>query len=177
MTNNLFFCDIAGTFTTSGKNRIQELKDLQNALIMLAEDNNIIFSFITSDDEEFLATYIEEWLPYTNSSIIMGKQFFKNGYIENGNVFYTKRMCKFEQILSYALEYKNIDSIYFADDNNINHEILSVFNDKYKIIHITKDKNTELTYNYYSNKIGIEGLTNCINEMYKNNYICTKKHK
>lgn len=180
MGKKLFFCDISGTFTSDSKERFQQLKNLQEALMLLAEDSNITFSFITSDEESFLNSYIEEWLPYTNNSIIMGKQFFRNGYIENGNVFYTKKMCKFEQILSYAysIECNNkIDSIYFADDSNINHEILSVFNNKYKIIHITKDKNPTLVYNYYSNKFGIEGLTECINEIYKDNHINEKKCK
>lgn len=48
---------------------------------------------------------------------------------------------------------------------------------KYQTLHITKDKNSNLLYNYYSNKFGIEGLTECINKIYKDNRINGKKCK
>lgn len=177
MDIQIFFCDIEGTFTSKSESRIEKLQFFQKQLLQLANKYPLIFSFITSGTIDYLEPYINEWKPYVTEPIYLGRQFFDNGFIDNEKIHHTKRLTKFEQIFSYIEYIKqtyHIHNIFLADDTSMNHELVYYFNKtlyNYPITYITKQKIDELENSYISSLDGIDGVSSCVQKIYKNTHI------
>lgn len=126
----LFFCDITGTIIGKNKNSIIDYQLFNQLLSNIISENqakNLIFSLVSSDDSIIVNHQKNILQNYLNQSIILGKQFFDNGYIMNDNI-YIKKQSKIEQMLAYIKELNkdfNIIKLYYADDCEFFHILLN----------------------------------------------------
>lgn len=148
-----FFCDIRGTFKGLENNNAENYIAFTENLIKLQQENNadsIIFSFVSTDKQDYVASCINTFKIFTNNSITFGKQFFENGYFLNNETYPTK-IGKASQIYGYLEQLNeevNINKVYFADDSEMNLKILNFLNsaheDKYDIVTINPTENEGL---------------------------------
>lgn len=129
----VFFCDIIGTFKGKSFNEKIDSNELEafiqnlNGFMEKDGSDKLIFSFITSanvesvfKESEFLRIHID------NKHIVLGRQYFENGYIEDGRVFSGPK-TKPQQIIEYINGLKStytVNMVYYADDTEYNHVIL-----------------------------------------------------
>lgn len=130
-----FFCDIQGTICGKLKNSPHDYEKLNELLLHLKEKNNvdyIMFSLFSSDNYESVEQQKRELEKYLEFPIILGKQFFESGYIEDKKVIriHTKQYdTKIDQIIGCLNELKRdyiIDKVYYVDDSSLLHEILEI---------------------------------------------------
>lgn len=129
----LFLCDIYGTYKRS--NEVvsdKEIKELLDNLEKLRINNNsekILFSFISTENEIVVKKESDNLKLNNNyKNIKLGIHFFENGCFDNKETYFNNIRGKIAQILFYlehlGKNYK-IDKIYFADDSNIYHDMLT----------------------------------------------------
>lgn len=164
----IFFCDINGTIDGISKNYYDDYIKFNELLIKLKQSDNadqILFSLVSSENENIVYKKANTINKYLDKSIIMGKHFFENGYIEY-NRSTTTIIGKIWQINTYLEELQlkyNINKVYLADDSKIIHEMLT---------EILEDKNIKTLESIIPDKKN--GL-NEINSIISNKYIKTKK--
>lgn len=119
---NIFFCDIIGTFYENeiDENEIKKLIKNINELANIDNVDKTIFSFVSSENIEYVSSFVEILKNFLNDRIILGMQFSSNYIMEQGNMIEISNESKSDQIL-YALKNNDIKNIYFADDMLINH--------------------------------------------------------
>lgn len=128
-TLTLFFCDINGTIEGSSTNKISDYKKFNDIIKEIQQKNNsdyIIFSLISSDSSSFVKNKTNFINSFNKNFIIFGKQFFDNGYIDENKII-TGISGKAQQIIYYINELSKIykiDSVIYADDCIIYHDIL-----------------------------------------------------
>ncbi len=153
--NGLFCCDIFNTYYYSYENHNEERKKFIENLIKIKEKDNLnvlFFSFITSDNSDFLNEFIEDIKYHLPDDIKLIEQFFYNGYILDNNKEIYKYTQK-EEVVDYLKnKYKPV-KIYYADD------VLSNHNNK-NIIHFIPGKYKD--HCYCSDNKGLMGLNDAI---------------
>lgn len=166
----VFFCDIAGTIIGSERNSnndYQIFNDLLLEIKALEQVDYIVFSLISSDNNIIVNKEQSILSNYFNDCIILGKQFFDNGYIIDNKIYNDNKKGKIEQILTYTKELEQkymITKIYYADDCEFSHYILNSLayakncNDLFKSIipkkHIgLKELNIIINDNILSNEL------------------------
>lgn len=128
-----FFCDIRGTIIGNKKVEDCEYQEFNNILIELKKEiyvDFIIFSLISTDSKDSVFFQQNILKKYLDQSIHFGKQFFGDGYINVQEVIYQEMLGKPLQISRYIKELEEkyrIRKIYYADDCEIYHEMLSNF--------------------------------------------------
>lgn len=188
---NIFFCDISGTFT-GDVNREQSLKNLADNLNRLIESEdipNLKFSFISSENPEFIKQYVKELKKYiTNPKIQLGTHYgFDKKFIE-GEEPVECPMGKAGQIIDELKHYDNINKIYYDDDTPIYHVMIDYIARISDIpinsfIHIIPgiDEDNEVFDNIdvdnirYSILGGIQGLNKCISDCCYKKSNCNSK--
>lgn len=176
----VFFSDIAGTYDNSDSKNIQreeflmrfkdnlyELKDLFGA-------DRVVFSFVTNDNAKFLMRHIIEFKEnIADENIIMGKQFYNDGYINGDriNSNYLKDNLKVRKIIEYIKQLKEkyeVVNTYYADDSTFNIKLFLYFQRKMLIKQQCKLlalSNKELNDNEIMTVVDnnqIQGLNECI---------------
>lgn len=124
-----FFCDIRGTY--SGEcDRDTELKTLVYNLTQLDSNDELSFSFITTEDMEDLKKDITEFSKYIEGTkITMGRQYSLNTCLEH-NTQYPCIEGKNMQILK-EIASADYDRVYYADDCELYHKMaIMVLNKK-----------------------------------------------
>lgn len=163
----LFFCDLTGTIIGREENSIIDYQRFYQLLLNIQNTEqveNLIFSLVSSDVHKIINNHTNIFKEFFSEPIILGKQFFDNGYIIN-NKIYSTNQSKIEQILTYINELNkkfNIIKIYYADDCEFFHIILN------EIIN-----NDILTSIIPQKKQGLRELNNLLeNEIiYQNNHL------
>ncbi len=165
---DIFFCDIAGTFTGQKENRDKSLKKFVSNLSRLlkqSKSDKMLFCFISSDT-------IEKVMKNTNEL----KKYLNDSNIELGNQYSFEQSFKYKekptdcvkgktsQIFSYLAEQKNVNNVYFADDTEIYHEMISY-------IHSVK---SDLADNIIHFVPGIKNDSNLYNVINKDNLFTSK---
>lgn len=130
----LFLCDIHGTLIGNIDNTEEDYIKFNSLLNNLSLNNNIIFSIVSTENQETINYYQQLLKKYLNNNVILGRQFYEDGYIYNDEAFnYSIGKCV--QVLGYIeelLEKYDISKIYFADDNDFNQEMIKeIINLKY----------------------------------------------
>lgn len=137
-TITLFFCDIAGTIDGSSINKISDYKNFNNLIKKIQQNNKsdyIIFPLISTDPFRIVNNKIKFICSHNENFIMIGKQFFDNGYIEKDKVI-TGISGKSQQIIYYINELSKryeIDSVIYADDCMIYHDILHELAKEYNL--------------------------------------------
>lgn len=123
---NIFFCDIRGTFDGSHEEREEQLKrfvaNLQK-LMQIDGLNQLVFSFVSTDEMDYVKTVIEELKPYlVGTNIVLGPQMAYNEILIN-DVVKPYFIGKTYQMMKY-IDGEDLKNIYFADDTLLHHNIL-----------------------------------------------------
>lgn len=130
---NYFICDIVGTYEGNDFNRDEEIKKFVSNLNKLMELENmeeLIFCFESSDDMKFVQKRITEFSKYIDGTKIkLGLQFSGNQYLDNGEIIDIVTSGKMEQTV-FLLHDKIVNNIYFADDSQMNNNMISRFLNK-----------------------------------------------
>lgn len=150
-----FFCDITGTIIGNKKNENSDYQIFNNILAELKQKTYvdfIIFSLISTDSKEVVFNQQNILKQYLDKPVYFGKQFFENGYINNHEIVYQEILGKPLQIYKYIKELEEkyfIHEIYYVDDCEIYHEILSFYakvnNWNEKLYSIIPSENNGLT--------------------------------
>lgn len=151
----LFCCDIYNTYYDCNENHNVERKKFINNLKNIIEKDNLdilIFSFITSDNSDFLNQFVEDIRYHFPDNIKLIEQFFYGGYILEETIEKYNYSNKEDVIKYLEKKYKPI-KIYYADDIVNNHNIES-------IIHFIPGNNKDNCY--CSNNKGLTGLNEAI---------------
>ena len=151
----LFCCDIYNTYYYKLENHNDERNKFINNLQKIIKKDNLkelLFSFITNDNSEFLNEFIEDIKYHLPDNIKLVEQFFYGGFIleDNNNIFYYSN--KEDAIKYLDNKYKPI-KIYYADDVVYNHNLDN-------IIHFIPGNNKDNCY--CSNSKGLNGLNESI---------------
>lgn len=126
----IFFCDINGTIDGVLKNSYNDYKKFSELLITLQKEkgaDNILFSLVSTENKHIVYQQSTTISKILDKSIIMGKQFFENGYIQN-DITNPSTIGKIYQMITYLEELSKtyiINKIYLADDSEMIHEMLS----------------------------------------------------
>lgn len=130
----IFFSDIMGTILGSIPNQIEDYHKFNELLTTIKEKeeaDEIIFSLISTDNKDLVASVHNQISNFISDSVVFGRQFFENGYyIDDETVISKQILGKALEIQNYvqSLEEKNeIVSIYFADDVEMYHQMLMIF--------------------------------------------------
>lgn len=133
----IFFSDIMGTILGSIPNQIEDYHKFNELLTTIKEKeeaDEIIFSLISTDNKDLVASVHNQISNFISDSVVFGRQFFENGYyIDDETVISKQILGKALEIQNYvqSLEEKNeIVSVYFADDVEMYHQMLMIFADK-----------------------------------------------
>lgn len=131
-----FFCDIQETIVGENPNQsidYQNFSDILDNLKCVFGVDYVIFSLISSDSMESVFKEKDILEPYFSSGIIMGKQFFGNGYIDGDTIYYCKGNLKSIRIATYIKELSQrylIEDVFYADDCQLYHEVLGLLTKK-----------------------------------------------
>lgn len=130
--------------------------------------DKLIFSFITSDEEDYLLSAVLELQKYiqNNKNIILGKQYYYDGYLEiKNNISKTSdnnKLFKGNKAIGYINELNQnaiIVNSFFADDSQMEHELL-----KHYMLKINKiSQNIDIESLHVKNG-GITELNNILEE-------------
>src|SRR5574344_2791693 len=113
-----FFCGIMGTFD-GGTDRVNSLIEFISLLDGLDDCEELNFSFISSDNIDFVDKQIKELHPYAeNSRITFGKQYANNKVLFNQTIK-DVNAGKALQIYTDLFD-SNYDNVYYADDSIMN---------------------------------------------------------
>lgn len=161
----LFFCDIYNTYFYRNENHKEELKKFINNLKEIKnkfEIEKLYFSFITSDTFEYLNEAVEDIKYHLPEDIILSKQYFINGYVENDIKYYLNYESKSSVIKTEIGKDDNIICFY-ADDSEYNHYGLET---KDNVISIILSSNKlDNNKNYYSLNKGLIGVNECLDKI------------
>lgn len=120
-------CDIVGTLDGTPKLdsgiRTQQLKKIFNHFKQIQQLNSydqLLFSLNTSEEFSFLKSYYKEIeLLLKQYQLTSGKQFYDQGWLENGINYATNSTSKCDKIISYVEElkrqYEKVDVLYLED--------------------------------------------------------------
>ncbi len=117
-----FFCDIAGTIQgriPNEKETYQRFNDLLSLLQQGYHVDYILFSLISSESKDMVMEIKQILSGYFSSFIIFGRQFFDQGYFENGAVILEPGYGKAYQMTCYLKQLEQsqkVEKIYYADD-------------------------------------------------------------
>ncbi len=118
------FCDIRGTFT-GGINRKEAITDIINCLNCLDESEEISFSFISSDNMEYVSSFAFELSKYIlDSKIKLGTQY-SSDIAFDGEKCYKVANNKIDQMM-IELEKDDYDIIYYFEDNYFNVKLFNM---------------------------------------------------
>lgn len=130
----IFFSDIMGTILGSSPNQIEDYHKFNELLTTIKEKeeaDEIIFSLISTDNKDLVASVHNQISNFISDSVVFGRQFFENGYyIDDEAVISNQIPGKALQIQNYvqSLEEENeIVSVYYADDVEMYHQMLMIF--------------------------------------------------
>ena len=113
----LFFCDIQGTLIGNNINEENDYVIFRDNLSIMGD--NVLFSLVSTETKEIVSHYLDILSNYFSNNIIIGRQYYENGYIYNNKSF-EGVSGKCSQIIEYITELSkiyDIDKVYFADDN------------------------------------------------------------
>lgn len=122
----LFFCDLHGTLIGNINNTEEDYIKFNSLLNSLSLSNNVIFSMISTENQETINYYQQLLKKYLNNNVILGRQFYEDGYIYKDEAF-NHQVGKCVQVLGFIEELSktyDITKIYFADDNDFNQEMI-----------------------------------------------------
>lgn len=129
----IFFSDIMGTILGSVPNQVEDYHKFNELLMAIKEKegaDEIIFSLISTDNREFVSFIHNQIRDFIGNSVVFGRQFFGNGYYtENETIISEKNLGKAPQIQDYIQnlgEENEIVSVYYADDVEIFHQMLTL---------------------------------------------------
>ena len=162
LQTGLFFCDVYNTYFCNRENHIEELKKFVNNLKEIKKIYNInvlYFSFITSDTADYIREAIDDIKYHLPDDIILSRQYFINGYIENDKEYSFNYNSKASVIIDVLKQYKNIICFY-ADDYIGNHYGLQDCENVISMILSTDEIDSERIY--YSKNIGLTGVNDCL---------------
>ncbi len=129
MQKTIYFCDITGTIFGSEKNDKEDYQKL-NELLQEVQRNDssdeIVFSLVSTDNEETVRSVQGLLEPYIGENVVFGRQFFDSGYYVEDVVVKDNISGKSLQMYEYLkdLGIDHIASVYFADDVQMFHMIL-----------------------------------------------------
>ena len=128
----MFYCDIVGTFYRKKdfKDEDQELERFVNNLNSLMIKNNtskLIFSFITTENEDFVNKMEEKIKPYIEgTNILLGNHIY-----DDGKKIVSKPVDILKDIERQNKKHNIDKKIYYADDCELYHSILNELNGFY----------------------------------------------
>lgn len=162
---NIFLCDLVGTFDGSF-NRSEQLKVFKRLLEEMENEYGLIsFSFVTSDDYDFLIKYIEELkFLITSKNINISTHFCYDKIYSDGDIKETSDLSKASKIIKYISD-KDFDRIFFADDSSFEHELFkAILYQCYPDCELIEFRPNceEIDGLYTSSMSGISGLNDCL---------------
>lgn len=154
-----FYCDIRGTFDGGEANRKILLMELVNNLINLDNSEEILFSFVSSDDINFINEYMQELAPFIkNTKIKFGNQYGAKKVFNNGNVTDCPIGKGFQ--IYYDLKDSDCKRVYYAEDS---------FSHRLTTSAIMQKKLPHISFTMFETKNGIDSLNNQLNLFINNN--------
>lgn len=116
MARSIVFCDIYGTFL---KNTPKDVDKFVNHLLNLDENDEMVFSFITTDRIDTVKQCMEQLDDYFDGTKIrFGYQYVEDRKYLNDSVEMTSK-GKMSQILD-ELKANKYDKVYYFDDSSLN---------------------------------------------------------
>lgn len=128
----VYFSDIMGTIL-SNNNTSEDYQKFSHLLSTIKENeqaDKIIFSLISTDNKKLVSNVQNMIDPFIGSTVSYGRQFFENGYYTKNETIQKGYSSKAEVIDEYLKELRKkyeITSIYYADDVEMYHIMLSFF--------------------------------------------------
>lgn len=178
----LFNSDIYNTFNSESENREQYLNEFLNNMNGLIEkfgEENVLFSFYSTDKIEDVLKYSKELLiamKNDNTNFKMSTQYGDKQKYENDKIIDIDNsvQTKVDQMVKQIQIHKSngviIDRVIYADDSVINQQIFKyLINRKEKDIEfISLVPNCDIKSNdedyFTSEKSGIKGLNECLSK-------------
>lgn len=129
----IYFSDIVGTIFGKAENTdevYQMFNELLASIKKHEDADEIVFSLISSDNQSFVENTQNTISPFIDGTVVYGKQFFGDGYYQNGEIIKTGSFSgKVPQIANYINELSATDevvAVYYADDTIMYQELLNM---------------------------------------------------
>ncbi len=170
----LFICDYTGTFT-GGEDRENELKKFFALLDQLAGDEQMMFSFASTNMLKDLETSLIEADKYRSSKIIMGPQHAGDAYLdEKRNVIVRDAPYKVNNIKDLLNKYQSfLTTVYYAEDALILQKTLHRLIGQFPVDYVAFMPGGNISEAYCSSQKGLPGL----NEAIQNHLDLQLEHK
>lgn len=127
MKKGVFFCDINGTYECK-KNRKQELKNFIINLEHLKQKDkldSLAFCFITTDNFVYCKEYYSEMFEaLNNTGLYLDTGYFGENKVNRDGTVSKCDTSKISQVKSYINDNDDINIIYYADDLEINSQMI-----------------------------------------------------